>query len=148
MKSPTQKMEIIGGDIRKLTPEEVKQFNTYTTYKWVTTTPSICKWDDKQLVVPVGFLTDGNSGGPDCGRSWLFHDWLYATHQISPGKACTRQEADDLMEKVLECEGHIYYCKAFHNLRCWNPFYLFSKAWESSGKRGPEFLLHEDDTHE
>lgn len=108
--------------------------------------------------IPSGFLTDGSSGGPDYGLSWLFHDYLYATHEVvntwSNRKiSCTRQEADALMSAVLRYESSKeksegdagmslfakFYRTGFSWLSYWNIGWLFSEAWESSGTRGAEF---------
>ena len=131
-------MELSYGSLRKLTSEEISMFST--AYKYVTTSPSRCRYDDKEIIVPVGFLTDGCSGGPDFGRSWLFHDWLYATHKFSSGQLCSRKEADEVMENILNHENQDTYQALFTSVSDMDPISLFSEAWESSWERGPEFL--------
>lgn len=110
-------------------------------YKWVTLGES--KWvceNGEVIIVPAGFLSDGSSGGPDIGFSWLFHDYLYATHKIGD-RVITRKEADKVMASILRWERASLYRKAFVIVSRVNPFWLFSRAWKSSGKRGPEFLI-------
>ena len=138
-------MEIISGGLRKLTHEEASKFTT--SYKYVTTSPSICRYENIEVFVPVGFLTDGSSGGPDFGRSWLFHDWLYATHKFTSGQVCSRGDADEVMEKVLQHENLHTYRTIFSMLSYWDPLSLFSTAWDTSGYRGPQFLFSVKDAH-
>jgi len=106
--------------------------------------------------IPSGFLT----GGPDYGLSWLFYDYLYATHKVintwsNREIPCTREEADALMAAVLyhefteeleKSEGDVsmslfarMYGRGFSWLSYWNAGWLFSKAWNASGTRGAEF---------
>ena len=85
--------------------------------------------------MPKGFLTDGSSGGPDWGCSWLFHDFLYATH-AAEGHWYTREEADQLMYDILAFERHTGYKYLFKFALWLNPFYAFSRAWTNSGNRG------------
>ena len=103
------------------------------------------------IAIKEGFLTDGSTFTPDVGISWLFHDYLYSTHCLpceSSNEPCSREIADAIMHAVAEHE----YCKTrskLHEIFAWgikfisqtNPFYLLSKAWVSSGKRGPEYYL-------
>lgn len=92
------------------------------------------------ITIPVGFLTDGSSGGPDVGVAWLFHDYLYATHMFSDGTQCTREDADSIMADILRADNMLNYHRIFVWLYTWNLCYCFSRAWASSGKRGPNFL--------
>lgn len=95
--------------------------------------------EKRKIVVPKGFLTDGSSGGPDWGCSWLFHDYLYASHSAD-GHWYTREEADQLMYEILSFERHTGYKYLFKFALWLNPFYAFSRAWEKSGERG--VVLH------
>jgi len=137
-------IEVVCGSLRLLTPEEINRYDT--VYKYVTTSPSIYKKGDKEIIVPVGFLTDGCTGGPDYGRSWLIHDWLYATHEFSSGRPCSREEADEIMDEILNHENHRSYAALVRLISGNNIFSVFSDAWDSSGERGPEFLLSEEDS--
>jgi len=131
-------MEVREGRIRCLKYEEE---SASERYEYVVLQPyELSLPDGRQIVVPRGFLTDGSSGGPDCGASWVFHDYLYATHAFTSGEPCTREEADAVMSSVLAHEGRYGYCRVFVKLSWLNPFWLFSSAWEKSGTRGPEFL--------
>jgi len=130
-------MKIIRGKLRKLTPHERKK---YPKYKYVTLSKYYYKHKGKICKVPPGFLTDGSSGGPDYGVSWIFHDYLYATHKFESGEICSRQEADKVMKKILNGEKLTFYCWIFVILAKINIFCLFSRAWKKSGERGPEFL--------
>lgn len=128
--------------IRRLTPIEKSELykKTGSKYKWVTEGEAICRKDDIEIRIPHSFLTDGSSGGPDAGDAWLFHDWLYSTHQIC-GKPCSRKEADILMIEILKFQRFFIYAKVVKLLFKLNPFGVFSNAWENSGKRGPQFKI-------
>lgn len=130
-------MKITTGDLRPLTKEEKLE---HPVYNYVVTDDWCCEYDGKKITVKKGFLSDGASGGPDYGCSWIFHDWLYSVHKFDDETPLTRGEVDELMCQVLLSEQIGWYQWFFHKLSYWNIFYLFSKAWESSGKRGPEFL--------
>lgn len=130
-------LSVVYGEIRRLTLNEKRH---YPLYKYVTEGESKYTYGDHTIVVPKDFLTDGSSGGPDYGRSWLFHDYLYATHQFTSGQECTRKEADRVMERVLRHENIGWYCWAFVKVSKINPFWLFSRAWRKSGGRGAEFI--------
>ena len=143
-------LRITCGTIRALTREEKKQWESQG-YCWVVVTPYTYECGDKKITVPAEFLTDGSSGGgPDYGCSWLFHDWLYANHCFDlnedPIEAddasanCTREEADEVMSTVLTNERLSIYLSVFNCLSGFNICYCFSRAWESSGKRGPQYL--------
>jgi len=133
----TDTLEILSGAVRKLTRYEK---TLYPNYKYVTEIASKYTYGDYSIEVPEGFLTDGSSGAPDYGRSWLFHDYLYATHEFTSGQVCTRKEADNVMERVLQHEKLGWYCWLFVRASKLNPFWVFSRAWTRSGQRGPEFL--------
>jgi Protein of unknown function (DUF1353) len=129
---------VVSGSYRYLTLEERLE---YPEFKYVTTSESrYIDESGKTVVVPVGFLTDGCSGGPDYGRSWLIHDYLYSTHQFTTGEECTRREADKIMEKILSHEGLMLYRLSFFIVINVNPCCVFSNAWNSSGDRGVIFL--------
>lgn len=132
------------GAIRELTADESEEANQgkccFGKYRYVVTAPYVLTWKGKTLSVPVGFLTDGSSGGPDYGTSWLYHDWLYSAHRFSSGEACTRAEADELMGDVLTADRMHAYCKALLFLSKKDPFGLFSDSWSSGGEKGPQFL--------
>ena len=118
---------------------KIRRIRTHPPYKYVT--EGICVWthNDEKITVPKGFLTDGSSGGPDCGFSWLIHDFLYSTHKIN-GRTITRQEADKIMADILKYERASKYRRLVAFVFRCNPFWLCSRAWKSSGKRGAEFL--------
>ena len=141
-----EEIEIKEGTIRTLLDEEKEKYKT--SYKWVVVHPYEYRCGDEYILIEEGFLTDGATGGPDYRSSWLFHDYLYATHRFSNGKECKRKEADQVMQNILKkesSEGKILdsaYASFFKwtvsQLSCWNVFWCFSSAWESSGTRGPE----------
>jgi len=133
-------VRIIGGTLRSLTSTEKM---LYPQYKYVTTSEFSYRKGEFYVEVPRGFLTDGSSGGPDYGNSWIFHDYLYATHCFTSGQSCTRQQADSVMEAVLRNERLNIYCWGFVKLAKLNPFWLFSRAWKSSGRRGPQTVDYE-----
>lgn len=129
-------IRLLLGSIRKLTKEERKQ---YPKYEYVVEYECQCFFDDKVITVPKGFLTDGSSGGPDVGWSWLIHDYLYATHAFSDGSSCSRAEADRIMYHLLAYERHHIYKQVYWFTHKMFSF-LFESAWKSSGKRGIELL--------
>ena len=149
-------LKVTCGTIRALTREEKKVLCS-EGYCWVVETPYKYECGDVCITVPAGFLTDGSTGGPDYGCSWLFHDWLYATHCFDPieqvlgtpsessgsnvtPRPCTRAEADEIMRIVLENERQSLYLKVFNILSGYNFCYCFSQAWDSSGQRGAQYL--------
>lgn len=133
----TINMTLISGRIRELTSSEK---NIYKGYNYVVVEPHTLYIGEKSLSVPKGFLTDGSSGGPSYGRSWLFHDWLYSHHYFDDGTECVREEADLVMSSILYFEQMRFYYRAFVFMAKLNPFYVFSKAWRISGTRGPEYI--------
>lgn len=133
-------LKITSGPLRRLTSDERKRYKT-SGYKYCTETEHRCEYGDIEIVIPAGFLTDGSSGGPDYGRSWLFHDYLYSTHAYLDGTVCNRADADTLMVTILRYEGMGWYLRAVSILASINPFWLFSKAWRTSGSRGPEYFV-------
>lgn len=130
-------VSLLCGEIRPLNPLEKEK---YPAYKYATVTETRYMFGDYVVTVPSGFLTDGSSGGPDYGRSWLIHDFLYATHKFTSGQECSRNLADETMERILRFEGMGWYCWLVTKLSKLNVFWLFSKAWRTSGLRGAEYL--------
>lgn len=139
-------LTITCGTIRALTRAEKKPWAS-EGYCWVVVTPYSYQNNGICITVPSGFLTDGSTGGPDCGCSWLFHDWLYATHCFDPKENeeihCSRSEADEIMKIILENERLSLYLKGFNFLSGIDFGWCFSRAWDSSGKRGPHLLVDE-----
>lgn len=129
---------LIIGRLRRLTSKERKSF---PNYKYVTISKFEYHDDDKVIKIPKGFLTDGSTGGPDYGCAWLFHDYLYSTHKFANGNECTREEADRIMKRILVNDRMSIYCWLFVFASHMNFLGLFTKAWNSSGNRGPEFLI-------
>jgi hypothetical protein len=143
-------MRITCGTIRPLTKSESKQYKDQG-YCWVVVDPYTYENGDIKITVPIGFLTDGSSGGPDYGCSWLFHDWLYATHcyECSDNTTsavmtqCSRSDADNVMSLILDSERLSIYLRIFNLISYFNFFWCFSRAWHNSGLRGPQFLESE-----
>lgn len=142
-------LSLVVGEIRELSKKEKELVNSSNdgverNYQYVVLSEFKYKYEDDsgryEIKIPKGFLTDGASGGPDYGYSWLFHDWLYASHCFSNDRECKREQADQVMKLILQNDRMTWYCWLFNLLSSWNIFCLFSKAWDSSGKRGPEFL--------
>lgn len=118
---------------------KLKRIRDRPGYKYATCGEAI--WVSKngeKIVIPKGFLTDGSTGGPDVGFSWLFHDYLYATHKICD-RQITKREADKIMCNILKYERASLLKKLVGLIFKWNPFGLVSRAWNASGARGPEF---------
>lgn len=122
---------------RELTCEEKKR---YPEYRYVTLSKGIYRYGKYLIVVPPGFLTDGNSAGPDFGEAWLFHDWLYATHKFTSGQKCSREQADKILGQIYDQEGMYFFAWIAMAASKMNFADAFQEAWEESGCRGPEFL--------
>ena len=135
-----RRLSVVSGTVRHLSGVEKL---SYPEYKYVTVSEFSYSNGDRRINIPPGFLTGGSSGGPDYGSSWLFHDYLYATHRFTDGKACTRVEADEVMEIVLKNERPTVYCWIFAKLAKLNPFWLFSRSWKNSGNRGADVVMYE-----
>lgn len=119
----------------------MKRVYNHPPYKYCTTGISVWKIDDNdKIVVPKGFLTDGSTDSPDAGFGWLFHDYLYATHNIN-GRQITRKEADNILLEILKYErANKLYRLIIKAVFKMNPFKLCSKAWNQSGQRGAEYI--------
>lgn len=142
--SLTTDYQWIPGALRPLTKEEKrKSVCKANGYCWVVVREYVCILPDEahnRITVPVGFLTDGSTGGPDVGCAWLFHDWLYATHSFDNKTPCTRAKADQIMSAILQADRMTMYDRVARMLCRRNPFYLFSRAWTNSHRRGAQFL--------
>lgn len=131
-------LRVISGEVRELTEEEKEKYKG--VYKYVTLSTFQYIDREKKVVVPPGFLTDGSTGGPDYGSSWIFHDYLYATHHFEDGIECTREEADEIMVNILLNERLTWYMSVVALATKYNILWKFSRAWKNSYKRGAEFL--------
>ncbi len=144
-------MRIKYGQTRLLNDEELKKYDLYG-FCWVTTQEYSYENGEDLITVPIGFLTDGASSiGPDAGCSWIFHDYLYATHKFSDGRECVREDADRIMVNILHQEAQEaeklyqrFFYMGYKTIVSWityyNIFSAFSSAWESSGLRGSLFI--------
>lgn len=129
------------GTIRELTDEEkLLPKCVENNYKWVVENEYRYTTNGHTITVPVGFLTDGSTGGPDVGCSWLFHDWLYSYHKYDDNVDCTREEADRIMAKILEMENRPFYYKVFTFVTSNNCCWCFSRSWREGGNKGPQYL--------
>jgi hypothetical protein len=135
------------GTYRLLTEDEKLQYTT--KYKYVILTPYRYEFENRVVLVPRGFLTDGSTESPDYGSSWIVHDFIYATHKFLDGTSCTEKEANEIMIQINQQSnpstwyGSLYmsmYSAMASIVFYVNPFYLVSNAWDQSGSRGPEYL--------
>lgn len=136
----TKEIALSPGKCRRLTDDERGELYFATNYTWIVTETYV--YDDNQnlIMVPTGFLADGATMAPDIkSASWVVHDYLYATHEFEGNPPCTREEADQVMTNILIHENYNIFGWLFSMVSYINPFKLFAKAWEISGKRGPEF---------
>lgn len=119
----------------------MKRVRDRPPYKYCTTGISMWKINENdKIIIPKGFLTDGSTSSPDAGFGWVFHDYLYATHQIN-GRQITRKEADKILIKILKYErSNIFYRFMVNVVFKLNPFKYCSKAWNDSGQRGAEYI--------
>lgn len=134
------------GELRALTDAERDRLSAAGfngPYKFLVTSSFKLTWNGETVTVPAGFASDGATGAPDYGTSWLYHDYLYTTHCFDSGAECTRADADRLMSDLLAADRMRLYCWAFTAFARLNPFCIMSRAWESNGARGPEFLPDE-----
>lgn len=141
-------MILVLGETRSLTPQE-QTFLSNKGYYFtkVITTEYACNFgylegNDikiKHIKVPAGFLFDGSTMSPDLGSSYVFHDYLYATHEFFTGQECTREEADGIMIDIMKREGHYLLAPLAKFVFWWNPFGKVDDAWNTSGERGPVF---------
>lgn len=132
---------ITHGSLRRLTvAERSDALCIRNGYKWVVT--SLYHYENKncKITVPIGFLTDGATGGPDAGIAWLFHDYLYANHRFDDGSECTRADADNIMVALLWVDNMRRYSRVVRWLTRANFCWQFSRAWERSGRRGVNFI--------
>lgn len=127
-------MDITVGAYRKLTPAERRRF---PGMKYVVTAEFELKNAEQRwhVHVPVGFLCDGSSGGPDWGCSWMFHDLLYCKQMFEDGRECSRRDADRLMSAVLKWERRWGYFAVYNVVVRAVPC-LFARAWRAAAKRG------------
>lgn len=142
-----EEIKLVKGTVRNITHEEKKRYKT--AYKYAVVEPYEYYNGNFCIIVKEGFLTDGATGGPDFGCSWMFHDYLYATHEFTSGQPCTREQADEVMETIIKKEREeesilascyaVSFKYAVSKLSYWNPCWCFSRAWNSSGERGPEY---------
>lgn len=133
---------IIYGNYRKLSQSEMDIYDGYKNV--ITDDYTFNVTIDKEIydiVVPIGFLTDGATFAPDLGIGWLLHDYLYATHLISLEVICTKDIADQLLKCVLYYENFFFSSYMWYYVMYFNPLYITSKAWENSGNKGPTFLI-------
>lgn len=128
---------ITKGLYRRLTEREKLKNQSF---KYVIINPYQLKINGKSITVSRGFLTDGSSGGPDVGTSWIFHDYLYATHLYDDGSYCSQDEADQIMRDVLIFEGYNIYAFVYKIVNYLFK-YKFTQAYESSKKRGLIYLI-------
>jgi len=135
------------GTKRRLT---VQERNMYPGFKWVVTEPYraeyVCSKTNRRycVTVPRNFLSDGCTMCPGkdemYGTGWIFHDYLYAAQCLTDGTCVTRKEADSFFMNIMKYEKlHILRRIGLIITRL-NPFRLLTRAWNSSGKRGPVFF--------
>lgn len=121
------------GAVRKLSPTEKL---TYKGYTHVTLSEFIYEDQTHKVVIPSGFLTNF------CGVCWLFHDYLYASHHFTRGRSCSREQADNITEKIL-AEYPSTWCWVFVKLSKLNPVWMYSKSWNKRGSQGPQMISYE-----
>lgn len=137
-------MQITLGSYRKLTKDERERYPD-CKYAIVSEYKLQCLCRNWMVVVPVGFVCDGSTGGPDCGVSWIFHDWLYANQHFSNGIPCDRKAADQIMACVLRHERRYLYWLGYKlALRIFRA--QFREAWEKGAERAARILGNDDDT--
>lgn len=136
------------GSYRQLTKEELLCIPSNRKCKLVVTSAYTYSKGDKYIHVPVGFLSDGATGVPDLGASWLYHDYLYDNHKFTSGQKCTRVEADKILSEIARHEGWRYLPWLIGKVFKMNPFYIPSYCWRRAGNKGEEnikdFILNPD----
>lgn len=125
---------ITRGSYRCLTADEQKDLPTKCgcrpVYKYIITTEYKLTYEDKTLIVPPGFKSDGASWGPDNTDAWVFHDYLYVTHRWSVGGECTKDEADAVMRDILNQEKRECYSCCFQMWIYCNPCGAFDRSYQ------------------
>lgn len=128
------------GRIRPLTREERSYLPAGRHYTLVVTEPYFYQRGYDIILVPKGFLSDGATLAPDIGRSWIYHDYLYATHCYRGERYCSRREADRVLCDIASHEG-LQLAPWLAGIVFWlNLFTLPQRAWIRSGTRGAEYL--------
>lgn len=81
----------------------------------------------KKLTIPKYFLTDGCTYCIDhlSEEKWLIHDWLFSNHKSDDGTLISFEDANSILTP--------YYRKILAQS-------FGKKSWNSSGKRGPQFI--------
>lgn len=141
---------VLKGQYRRLNSQELNIINSksVSTYSLVVTDTYEYHDNIKDIHITVnpGFLSNGCNVLPDIdSSSWIVHDYLYATHEYDNDMTCSQYEADHIMYDIL-CYENTWTTKIVAFLYkiaiTLNPFYLFTKAWNSSGSRGPEYFQY------
>lgn len=134
------------GHYRQLTKEELRSIPSNRKCKLVVTEPYTYRKGNKHIYVPVGFLSDGATGVPDLGASWIFHDYLYDNHKYTSEQPCTRVEADRVLCEVAKHEGW----KILPWIIGWtfrsNILGIPNYCWTRAGNKGEEHLQDFMDT--
>jgi hypothetical protein len=132
--SELSKLEVRIGAHRELTCEEVAMVHGGCCgprqFAYVVTREYQLVYRGKTLTVPAGFRSDGASWGPDGTSAWVFHDYLYESHQWTSGEKCDQAEADAVMEDILGTERQWCYARCFRFWLCCNPCGAFNASYE------------------
>ena len=126
----------IGGNVRPLTFGEKVLHPKYT---YVVTSRFSFRQGSLEIEIPKGFLVENRPWG----NSWIFRNYLYKTHFFSSGQICSRQQADELCERVRKREGHNLHSWLILKLSRWDLLGTFKKEWDFKGSSGPKFLGYE-----
>lgn len=128
---------VVRGLYRRLSRRERKLHKPFT----IVITEKYVYSDDNgnQLTVPENFMCDGASYAFDIGCSWIFHDYLYATHKWDNGTDCTFHQANRVMSNVLQDERNRLFRAIFLTGLRLDIIGKFRSSWANSYLRGPQF---------
>ena len=86
---------------RKLTKLEVKNAKG-KKYKLLEPISYYSEYYDKNVSLPVGYLSDGASGAADIrSLSWWVHDKLCDTGKFDDDSLCTNWQASKILRRIL-----------------------------------------------
>lgn len=126
------------GRMRRLTKDERSE---YPKMKYIVCDECTFEIDDKRIVIPRGYLTNGANWAPDTGFSWVAHDFLYSMQSFEDGSACSRKIADQIMYEILRFENHQFYAFIFKMATKIAPCF-FRRSWDRGDENGPEMAEH------
>lgn len=97
------------------------------------------------ITVPTNFLSDGASWAPDVGCSWIFHDYLYATHKFDDGSECSFDMANNIMLDICSLQRNRAYRLVVSMAMRFDFIGKFRSSWNNALIRGPKFYCQDQE---